>query len=175
MTLWIGLGRITIYFIVEPIVIKWSVGSPSITRQAIIWNNVLSIGPLGTNISEILIEILTFFQDVRLEVPSVRWRPICLGLDVLRAMTWPSSLLCDAIEYNVYGVDGGQSSIFLTSLPCHLVLSAINIFKLGQNRRHFPEDIFNTFSGKEMYKLRLGFHWSLLSSVQLTIFKHWLK
>ena len=31
-------------------------------RQAIIWNNarLLLIGPLGTNLSEILIEILTF-------------------------------------------------------------------------------------------------------------------
>ena len=42
-------------------------------RQAIIWNNagIYLIGPLGTNFSEILIEILTFsFMKMRLKVPS---------------------------------------------------------------------------------------------------------
>ena len=55
-------------------------------RQAIIWNNagILSIGPLGTNFSEILIEILTFsFKEMRLKVSSAKWRPFCLGLNVL--------------------------------------------------------------------------------------------
>ena len=55
-------------------------------RQAIIWNNVgiLSIGLLGTNVSEIIIEILTFpFKKMRFKVSSVKWRPFCLGLNVL--------------------------------------------------------------------------------------------
>ena len=55
-------------------------------RQAIIWTNaiVLLIGPLGTNFSDILIEILTFsFQKMRLKVPSAKQRPFCLGLNVL--------------------------------------------------------------------------------------------
>ena len=55
-------------------------------RQAIIWNNagILSIGLLGTNFSEILIEILTFsFKKMRLKVSSAKWRPFCLGLNVL--------------------------------------------------------------------------------------------
>ena len=58
-------------------------------RQAIIWNNagILSIGLLGTNFSEILIEILTFsFKKMRLKVSSAKWRPFCLSLNVL--MTW---------------------------------------------------------------------------------------
>ena len=56
-------------------------------RQAIIWTNarILFIGPLGTNFNEILIEILTFsFKKMRLKVSSGKWRPFCLGLNVLR-------------------------------------------------------------------------------------------
>ena len=59
-------------------------------RQAIIWTNVglLLIGALGTNFSEILIEILTFsFKKMRLKVSSAKWRPFCLGLNVLNGVT----------------------------------------------------------------------------------------
>ena len=55
-------------------------------RQDIIWTNakLLFFGPLGTNFSEILIEILTFsFKKMRLKVSSAKWRPFCLGLNVL--------------------------------------------------------------------------------------------
>ena len=55
-------------------------------RQAIIWTNagLFLNGPLGTNFSEILIEILTFsFKKMRLKVPSAQRRPFCLGLNVL--------------------------------------------------------------------------------------------
>ena len=55
-------------------------------RQAIIWTNagILLIGPLGTNFSEILIEIYTFsFRKMHLKMPFRKWRPFCLGLDVL--------------------------------------------------------------------------------------------
>ena len=55
-------------------------------RQAIIWTNarLLLIGPLGTNFSEVLIEIITFsFKKMRLKVSSANWRPFCLGLNEL--------------------------------------------------------------------------------------------
>ena len=55
-------------------------------RQAIIWTNagLLLIGPLGTHLSEILIEILTFsVKKMRLKVSSAKRRPFCLGLNVL--------------------------------------------------------------------------------------------
>ena len=55
-------------------------------RQAIIWTNagILLIGPLGTNFSEILIEIETFsFNKMHLKISSGKWRPSCLGLNVL--------------------------------------------------------------------------------------------
>ena len=53
--------------------------------QAIIWTNVgiLSIGPLGTNFNDILIEIETFwFKKMHLNMPFGKWRPFCLGLNV---------------------------------------------------------------------------------------------
>ena len=52
-------------------------------RQAIIWNNagILSIGLLGTNFSEILIKIYTFWMN--LKKSSGKWRLFCLGLNVL--------------------------------------------------------------------------------------------
>ena len=59
-------------------------------HQAIIWPNagILLIGPLGTNFIENSMEILTFsFTKMRLKVSSVKWRPFCLGLNVLRPVT----------------------------------------------------------------------------------------
>ena len=55
-------------------------------RQAIIWTNagILLIGPLGTNFSEFLIEILTFsFKKMRLKMSSAERRAFCLGLNEL--------------------------------------------------------------------------------------------
>ena len=55
-------------------------------RQAIIWTNpgILLIGPWGTNFSEILIGIHTFsFKKIHLRMSSAKWRPFCLGLNVL--------------------------------------------------------------------------------------------
>ena len=55
-------------------------------RQAIIWTNagILLIGPLGTNLSEILIENKTFsFKKMRLKMSSAKWRPSGFGLNVI--------------------------------------------------------------------------------------------
>ena len=55
--------------------------------QAIIWTNdeILFIEPLGTNFSEILFQILAFsFKKMRLKVSSAKWRPFCIGLNVLK-------------------------------------------------------------------------------------------
>ena len=55
-------------------------------RQAIIWTiaGILLIGPLGTNFSEILNGIQTFsFKKMHLQMSSAKWRPSCLGLNVL--------------------------------------------------------------------------------------------
>ena len=55
-------------------------------RQAIIWTNagMLLIGPLGTNFSEILVEIhRVWLKKMPLKMSSGKWRPFCLGLNVL--------------------------------------------------------------------------------------------
>ena len=55
-------------------------------RQSIIWTNagIVLIGPLGTNFSEILIEIYIFsFKKMHLKMSSGEWLPSCLGLNVL--------------------------------------------------------------------------------------------
>ena len=55
-------------------------------RQDITWTNdgILSIAPLGTNFSEVLIGISRFvFMKMRLKVSSAKWRPFCLGPNVL--------------------------------------------------------------------------------------------
>ena len=74
----IGAGKLT--------TIASDNGSSPGRRQAIIWTNagILLIGPLGTNVNEIVIEIQTFsFEKKYLEVSSAKWRPFCLGLNVL--------------------------------------------------------------------------------------------
>ena len=61
-------------------------------RQAIIRTNdgILFIGPLGTNLSEISIEILTFsFKKMCLKVSSAKWQPFCLGLNELTSLVSP--------------------------------------------------------------------------------------
>ena len=67
-------------------------------RQAIIWTiaGILLIGPLGTNFSELIIEIHTFsFKKMQLKMSSGKWRPFCLGLNVF----WRSlGLWSDVIE-----------------------------------------------------------------------------
>ena len=58
-------------------------------RQAIIWTNagILLIWPLGTNFSEISIEIYIFsFMKMHLKWSSEIWRPFCLGLNVLKLL-----------------------------------------------------------------------------------------
>ena len=55
-------------------------------RQANIRTNarILLIGHLGTNFSEIIIEIETFsFKKMHLKMSSLKWHPFCLGFNVL--------------------------------------------------------------------------------------------
>ena len=74
-------------------------------RQAIIWTNagLLLIGPLGTNFSEILIEILTFsFKNIRFKMSSAKRRPFCLGLNVLNHRNWTAySTVCVIFYWTV--------------------------------------------------------------------------
>ena len=69
-------------------------------RQAIIWTNAgkLLIGPLGTNFSEILIGIQIFsFKKMHLKMLSAKWRPFCLGLNVLMQKRGKYSVLANKL------------------------------------------------------------------------------
>ena len=71
-------GRVTHICVNKLTIIGSDNGLSPDRRQAIIWTNagLLLIGPLGTNFSEILIEILTFsFKKMCLKVSSAKRRP----------------------------------------------------------------------------------------------------
>ena len=91
-------GRVTHICVSKLTIIASDNGLSPGRRQAIIWNNavILSIRLLGTNFSEILIEILTFsFKKMYLKISSGKRRPFCLGLNVLMEFVLPF-LLCSA-------------------------------------------------------------------------------
>ena len=81
-------GRVTHICVSELTIIGSDNGLSPGRRQAIIWNNagLLLIEPLGTNVSGILIGIQTFaFKKMHLKMSSAKWRPFCLGLNVLKS------------------------------------------------------------------------------------------
>ena len=71
-------------------------------RQAIIWTNtgILLTGPWGTNFSEISIGIHTFsFKKIRLKMSSAKWRPFCLGLNVVNVHSIMKSTGHDSVQW----------------------------------------------------------------------------
>ena len=79
-------GRVTHICVNESTSIGSDNGLSPGRRQAIIWTNdgILLIGPLGTNFSEIVIEIqASSLRKMRLKMSSAKRQPFCLGLNVL--------------------------------------------------------------------------------------------
>ena len=84
-------GRVTHICVGKLTIIGSDNGLSPARRQAIICTNawILLIGPLGTNFSDILIGIQTFsFTKTHLKMSSAKWRPFCLGLNVLSPLTY---------------------------------------------------------------------------------------
>ena len=84
-------GRVTHIWVGNLTTIGSDNGLSPVRCQAIIWTNagILLNGPLWTNFIEILIEIPTFpFKKMCLKVSSAKWRPFCLGLNVLSNPRW---------------------------------------------------------------------------------------
>ena len=82
-------GRVTHICVSSQTIIGSDNGLSPGRRQAIIWTSagILLIGPLGANVNEIVIEIDTFsFKKMHLTKSSVKWRPLCPGLNVLRIL-----------------------------------------------------------------------------------------
>ena len=79
-------GRVTHICVSKLTIICSDNGLSPSRRQAIIWTNagLLLIWIVGTNFSEILIEIHAFsFKKMYVKMSSAKWRPFCLGLNVL--------------------------------------------------------------------------------------------
>ena len=86
-------GRVTHICVSEPTSIVSDNGLSPGRHQAIIWTNagILLFEPLGTNFSEIVIEIQTFsLKKIRLKMSSAKRQPFCLGLNVLTLWQTPS-------------------------------------------------------------------------------------
>ena len=84
-------GRVTHICVGKVTIIGSNNGLLPGRRQTIIWTNagILLIWPLGTNFSEILIAIETFsLKKMHLKISSAKWRPFCLGLNVLRDISY---------------------------------------------------------------------------------------
>ena len=78
-------GWVTHIYISNLTIIGSDNGLSPCRHQAIIWTSagILLIGPSGTNFSGILIEIHTFsFKKIHLKMPSGKWLPFCLSLNV---------------------------------------------------------------------------------------------
>ena len=83
-------GRVTHICVGKLTIIGSDNGLSPGRRQAIIWTNagILLIGPLGTNFSETLIAMEAFsFKKMHLKKSSAKWRPFCLGPNVLTGIT----------------------------------------------------------------------------------------
>ena len=100
--------------------VRLSIGSNNglspIRHQAIIKTNagLLSIGPLGTNFSEILIKIRSFSFK---KMSSTKWRPFCPGGDGLK--------LCCKKSWDIKGPE--QPHIIMRHKLSSSVLGAISL------------------------------------------------
>ena len=119
--------------------------------QAIIWTNagILLTGPLWTNFNEILIEIQTFsFKKMRMQMSSGKWRPFCIGLNVLTFV-----LLRSYIQLHLQQIWNTLISLFKTPVS--------NLSPPGQNGCHSTDDIFRCIFMNENFciliKISLNF------------------
>ena len=141
-------GRVTHICVSKLIIIASDNGLSPGRRQAIIWTSagILLIGPLGTNFSEIWIEIITFsFKKMRLKLSSAKLRPFGFGLNVFKYLqirrveaacyaawlAWRFQLdIGSAVPYNFW------------RWPSWIFKLLVNTLRPRQDGRHFPDDIF---------------------------------
>ena len=94
-------GRVTHISVITLTIIVLGKGLSPDRFQTIIWTNagILLIRPLGTNFSEILMEIHTFsFRKMHLKMPLGKCRSFCLDINVL---TVSLPLVCWIVFKNI--------------------------------------------------------------------------
>ena len=103
-------GRVTHICVSNQIIIGSDNGLSPGRRQAIIWTNagILLIRTLGTNSSDFLSEIRAFsLKKMHLKMSSGKWRPSCLGLNVLIRELLTSTKLIESIVTVIYPIAHG--------------------------------------------------------------------
>ena len=107
-------------------------GLSPVRRQANISTNtdLLSIRPLGTNFSEILIKIQNYsFTKLHLKLSSAKWQPFCPGVNALRRVS-----------------DGYPILLQTQVMFEHANVWVSDLFSLTQqNSRRCADDIFKCF------------------------------
>ena len=119
-------GRVTHICVSNLTTIGWGNGLSPERRRAIIWTNagILLIGPLGTNISEIIIEIQTFsLKKIRLKMSSAKCCSFRLGLNVLSSKSdWclnTVTIMRHATSWKLsYSIVHGPNSLLFLKLCC---------------------------------------------------------
>ena len=117
-------GRVTHICVSKVTIIVSDNGLSPGRRQVIIWTNagILFTGTLGINFSGInfsgnLIEIHTFsFKKMHLKMSSGKWRPFCLGLNVLEINNQFSRAVRMSATGRFLGSILGDSNCLLTAI-----------------------------------------------------------
>ena len=121
-------------------------------HQAIIWPNdgILLIWPPGTHFSEMLIEIYTIsFKKMHVKMSPEKWRPFCLGLNVLTLRGWETHICARKSGHHwfrerhrtcVYasGSNNGLSPVLTTSTQCQIIWITDDLLLYGP-----PQTIFS--------------------------------
>ena len=129
-------------------------------RQAIIWTNagILLIGPLWTNFSELLIVIHTFsFNKMHLKMSSAKWRPFCLGLNVL------STVLGHRKRYRCHHLSCGWPSN-ISSHRSDKIISVISVFFYVMFRILLDPFQINRINEAKYHALRAMCHDSVIDT-----------
>ena len=127
-------GRVTHNCVSKLTIIGPDKGLSPAPRQAMIWTNARTLltGPLGTNFSEILIEIYTFsFKKMHLKMLSGKWRPFCLGLNVF---LWPIDVLYGLPILNIHYNDVIMTTIASQITSLTVVYSIV--YSDADRRKH---------------------------------------
>ena len=128
-------------------------------RQAIIWTNagMLLIGALGTNVSEILIEICTFSMKKMLLKMSEKRRSSCLGLNATGCTAMlPQCEINSLWPVTLYGLFGAKPLLEPMLTYCHFNPWQHNSWNLiydANFKKCRPQNIHNNIFSSGLYVL----------------------
>ena len=152
--------------------VNWvSIGSDislsPVRHQAIAWTNadLLSIGTLRTNFSEIRIKIQNVsFMKMHSKMSSAKWRPLCPGGDELTSWIVTKRRPFCRQRCHVQVLEWKFGSI---------------LTHWGRGRDKMAAAFRTTFSNAsswmKMFESGLKFHWSFFLRVEFTICEHWFR